>query len=136
MALGGSHDIDPSDGADAMMGLFLTSDYLTSENPRLEEIKKIMIDEKAEQGSGAFWHQFNAIVTHDVVETIKGVKAPTLIMVGSEDPVARPDNARFLHKNIEGSTLHVYDGLRHAYWVEHVEKTTEDILGFIDSQAS
>ncbi|MFD0688191.1 alpha/beta fold hydrolase [Actinomadura fibrosa] len=45
------------------------------------------------------------------------IKPPTLILHGADDELAVVENARLLAREIPRSTLRVFDGERHVYWV-------------------
>ncbi|MEV4003579.1 alpha/beta hydrolase [Actinomadura sp. NPDC049753] len=45
------------------------------------------------------------------------IEAPTLILHGGDDELTVVENARLLDREIPRSTLQVFDGERHVYWV-------------------
>jgi 3-oxoadipate enol-lactonase len=69
---------------------------------------------------------------HDVAARIS---APTLVIVGTADPVTPPANADEIHQTIKGSRLTVLDA-SHICAVERPEEFNRAVLGFIDEQTA
>jgi len=56
---------------------------------------------------------YRAILGHEVRARLPEVRCPTLMAVGSSDPVTPPSYARYLHEHIFGSRLSIYPGAPH-----------------------
>lgn len=67
----------------------------------------------------------------DVLGFARGIKAPTLLAVGSEDRVNPPAISRTIAEAIEGSTLVELDGVGHLPKLEAPQRTIELIAGHL-----
>jgi acyl transferase domain-containing protein/pimeloyl-ACP methyl ester carboxylesterase len=65
-------------------------------------------------------------------DAVDGIDLPTLVIAGSEDPLAPPRYARYLERRIPGSRLVILDGVGHHPPVESTDKVAEHILSFLD----
>ncbi len=69
------------------------------------------------QSVEAFCDQAEACISHEGLEAIAAVDAPTLITVGDRDILTPPEHSRAIHERIRGSVLHVWPGMGHApFW--------------------
>jgi 3-oxoadipate enol-lactonase len=64
-----------------------------------------------------------ALAIHDMTEDAKKITAPTLLIYGSDDPVATSDNGDFLEQRIPDSELVVLEGARHGLSFEFRKET-------------
>ncbi len=55
-----------------------------------------------------------ACATHDALERLAAVQAPTLVLAGARDEVTGPHHARELAAALPGATVEVWDGLGHG----------------------
>lgn len=53
-----------------------------------------------------------------VFEEIKSIQKPTLVMVGDEDVATKPEKAKRIHKQINGSVLEIIPGAGHSSTIE------------------
>ncbi len=72
-----------------------------------------------------------AIQGMDQRETIQAIAAPTLVVVGADDPGTTPDAAREIHKRIDGSTLEILADAAHLSNIEQPEAFDAVVLGFL-----
>lgn len=61
----------------------------------------------------------------DVVDELKNIHVPTLILAGGKDP--RLEVARLMHSNIPASTLKVIEGYGHEMTVDSVKLCVDEI---------
>jgi len=122
----------PADeSVDVMMRLFLSENFFTESPDLVAQLKEVMLTEKLEQGEDAFLLQLGAGMSHDTLEQVKHITAPTLVITGDLDPMAPVENARFLAEQIHGSTLVELPGVRHAFWVEKFEEASTILRKFL-----
>jgi len=69
-----------------------------------------------------------AIAAHDLRDQVAAITAPTLIIVGDEDPSTPPDHARFIASQVEGARLVELERARHLLNVEHPDRVTQELL--------
>jgi pimeloyl-ACP methyl ester carboxylesterase len=96
-------------------------------------LKEVMMLERKEQGVEALFMQLGAAREHNTLEEVRDITAPTLVISGTKDPIARVENARFLAEQIPGSTLMEITGGYHAFWVERFEEACDIIKKFLVS---
>ena len=75
--------------------------------------------------------QLGAAREHNALEEVGHITAPTLVISGTKDPIARVENAHFLAEQIPDSTLVEITGGYHAFWVERFENACDIIKKFL-----
>lgn len=80
-----------------------------------------------------YLNQLRACEEFDLLEEIKTIRAPTLIITGKEDKLVPPQNSCWLHDNIKNSKLIVYDGAGHMPVDECTERLVADVSDFCSS---
>jgi pimeloyl-ACP methyl ester carboxylesterase len=76
-------------------------------------------------GGDAFLRQQNAILERPDSRPVLGsINVPTLIAVGDSDVLTPPSEAEAMHRNIAGSTLHVFAACGHLPPMEIPEETS------------
>jgi pimeloyl-ACP methyl ester carboxylesterase len=123
--------LPPDESVDVMMRLFLSEKFFNESPDQAAALKKIMLAEKLEQGEDAFLLQLGAAMSHDTLEQVKDITAPTLVIAGDLDPMAPVENSRFLAEQISDSTLIEFPGVRHAFWVEKCKEASDIIKKFL-----
>ena len=61
------------------------------------------------------------------------IKIPVLILVGEEDKITPPSAATFMHKNIQGSKLHIIEHAAHLSNIENTYEFNEHLMKFVSS---
>jgi 3-oxoadipate enol-lactonase len=72
-----------------------------------------------------------AIREMDQRESIRGITARTMVVVGEQDPGTTVEMARFIHERIPGSKLAVLPDSAHFCNVEQADAFNETLLGFL-----
>jgi len=67
----------------------------------------------------------------DSTDTLRGVRAPTLVLVGSEDQIAPPDTARAMARLIPGAHCHVVPAAGHIAPLEQPLATSRVVADFL-----
>jgi 3-oxoadipate enol-lactonase len=80
----------------------------------------------------AGWCQ--AIRTLNVTDRLKGIKLPTRVIVGAEDPGTPPAAAQVIHREIAGSDLVEVPGVSHQLHVEEPDTFSRHVREFLDRQ--
>ena len=78
----------------------------------------------------AVCRQLQAVLKFNAERRLKEIRAPTLIVAGSEDIVVNPENSRMLLKKIPNSKLVVFKGAGHMLNVERAEDFNRLLLEF------
>ena len=68
---------------------------------------------------------------YDSWDLLPTIKAPTLVIHGSEDRVAPPANAYLLAERIPHAELYIVNGGRHGYFVEFREEASRVVNEFL-----
>lgn len=82
----------------------------------------------------AFQMHLIASTEHDAWDALPTIKAPTLVIHGSDDRLTLPGNAELIARRIPGARLHIVDGARHIYWAGFPE-AHRTVLRFVDEHA-
>lgn len=72
-----------------------------------------------------------AIKRLDLLEQISAITAPTLVMVGADDPGTPPAAARAIQRRIAGAELQVIDSASHLSNIEQPEVFNQALLAFL-----
>jgi 3-oxoadipate enol-lactonase len=67
----------------------------------------------------------------DLREEVAGIAAPTLVVVGRDDPATPVAEAEWLHARITGSELVVLEDAGHLCNLEQPERFTDAVVGFL-----
>ena len=70
---------------------------------------------------------------HSVYEEIREIEKPTLVIVGDEDVATVPEKASRIHKQINGSVLHIIPGAGHSSSIENPDEVNQIIEAFLKS---
>jgi pimeloyl-ACP methyl ester carboxylesterase len=76
---------------------------------------------------------YRASEAHDAWDLLPRIRAPTLVIHGSEDRINPTANARLLAERIPNATLHIVTGGRHDYLVEYREEASRVVLEFLEN---
>jgi pimeloyl-ACP methyl ester carboxylesterase len=71
----------------------------------------------------------------DSTETLRGVKVPTLVLVGSEDQIAPPDVGRVMAALVPGAQFHIVPAAGHLAPLEQPLTTTRLLADFLENVA-
>jgi len=120
-----------SESVQIVMELFYTKNFLHNSLETATKVKDIMIKEKEEQGLDILYRQLGAAAEHDMLEEVKQITAPTLIICGTNDLISPIANSRFMAGQISDSTLAELSGGYHAFWIERADEASEIIKDFL-----
>jgi pimeloyl-ACP methyl ester carboxylesterase len=75
--------------------------------------------------------QFEAAMTHSTLDRLHLIKAPTLVMIGTDDRIVSPSSAEMLASRIPGARLVKVEGGSHTLVAEKRAKFNREVLGFL-----
>jgi 3-oxoadipate enol-lactonase len=75
--------------------------------------------------------QVSASFDHDTRDRLDRIKAPTLVLVGSQDLLLSVDCSRELAEKIPGAELQILEGAGHFMCFEHAERFNQAVLEFL-----
>jgi pimeloyl-ACP methyl ester carboxylesterase len=93
---------------------------------------------KEMMGSSAevIYGDFNACEHFDVMDSVRRIKVPTLIIAGKYDLLAPPKFSEYLHRQIEGSRFVLVEDAGHMVTLEKPKEVNEAIKEFIVATSS
>jgi pimeloyl-ACP methyl ester carboxylesterase len=59
---------------------------------------------------------------------VAAIAAPTLVIVGDQDPSTPPDHARLIGSRVDGARVVELERARHLLNVEHPDRVTRELL--------
>jgi len=77
--------------------------------------------------------QIEAMMTHDVLDKLNLIKAPTLVMTGTRDRLMPPQSSEVLASRITGAKLVTIEGGSHALAEGNSGRFTREVLDFLKS---
>lgn len=104
--------------------------YSQAADPRLKEMGAKRM---AETRQSVLYGDLLACNTFDVMQEVKKINTPTLILCGSEDRMTPLNRSEFLRDQIAGSTYHIIAGAGHMLMLEAPDETSRRLEEFIIS---
>ncbi|MGI9558901.1 MAG: alpha/beta fold hydrolase [Thermodesulfobacteriota bacterium] len=102
----------------------------------LEEIKRRLSAVRTSPEDIAGYHgQCGACEGHDTAGLLHTIKAPTLVMFGTEDNVTDPQRAAEVGELIPGSSVRAFEGAGHGFWREKREEADALVFDFLKGNA-
>ncbi len=78
---------------------------------------------------------YEADITHDAADRLACIVAPTLIVVGSDDPLTRVEYAQAVHQRVRGSELVILEHGDHMIPITMADRFNEIALDFLRRQS-
>ena len=100
-------------------------------NTRKDVVERIARDIRATKPEG-YAGACEAIVKLDLLDRLKEIDCPTLVIVGEQDPGTPPEMARLIHQNIPASELVEIPSAAHLANIEQPEAFNRALLSFLD----
>ncbi len=120
---------------DKNLPIFLSRRFLTEDPQGVEEYRRAQVSTDL-QPEYAFQAQLAAIVEFDCRERLGGLRAPTLIITGTEDQLVPKENAHLLASAIPASELVEIPGAGHALHAECRDLLNDLVDRFFQRQLS
>ena len=92
------------------------------------QIKALASQQMAETRPTVLYGDFLACDTFDVMDRVKKIRVPTLLICGSTDRMTPPSRSEYLHDQMEDARLHIIEGAGHMVMIEQPEQVA-DLLG-------
>ncbi len=117
--------------ADAILERWFTPAFRESHPDVLEWAGRMLREIPPEGYAGCC----EAISGADLAERLGGIRAPTLIIAGAEDPAAPPDRSESIRDSIPDARLEILSPAAHLANVERPEAMTRAILDHLQAAA-
>ena len=86
------------------------------------------------QSAAGFQRQCDAIMKHDTRDRLPQIKAPTHVIVGTEDVLTPARHSRWLAERIRGAKLTELPNAAHVLNMENAEAFNGALIGFLQAQ--
>lgn len=112
---------------DATIMRWFTEPFQKSDPQAVDKVREMILNTPP----AGFMGCCRAIQSMDQRETIQAIAAPTLVVVGADDPGTTPDAAREIQKRITGAKLVILPEAAHLANIEQPKLFDEAVLGFL-----
>jgi len=96
-----------------------------------ERLKELAVKQMAETRQAVLYGDLLACDAFDMMDNVKKIRVPTLLICGSEDRMTPPNRSEYLRDQIEGAQLHVLEGAGHMVMVERPDEVASLLTGFL-----
>ena len=96
------------------------------------QLKELAVEQMKQTRQAVLYGDFLACDAFDVMERVKKIHVPTLLICGSEDRMTPPTRSEYLRDQIEDAQLHVVEGAGHMVMVERPNEVAGLLTGFLD----
>ncbi len=114
--------------ADAMLPKLLTPETVSKHPEIVKRVRDMMIKTKPEGAAAALQGMAER---EDLTSLLSQISVPTLIMVGSEDPITPVADSEKMHQAIAGSRLVVLEKAGHVSNIEQSEQFNAELKRFL-----
>ena len=113
----------------AAVKTIIENSYSSSADPRLKELA---IQQMLETRQAVLYGDFLACDSFDVMDSVKKIRLPALLVCGSDDRMMPPNRSEYLRDQIEGAELHVLEGAGHMVMIERPGEVAGLLTGFLE----
>ena len=114
--------------ADAMLSKLLTPETVSKHPEIVKRVRDMMLKTKAEGAAAALQGMAER---EDQTQLLPQINVPTLILVGSEDPITPVADSEKMHQAITGSRLVILDRASHVSNIEQSEQFNKELDRFL-----
>lgn len=114
--------------AEAMLPKLLSAHTLESRPDVVERVRSMMLGAKPESAAAALR---GMAARRDQTDLLASIDAPTLVIVGVEDPITPPSDAEAMRAKIKGARLVRVEGAAHLSNVERPEEFGRALGDFV-----
>ena len=121
---------------DYLNGVWMScSNAFVEEHP--ETIQALMeLGSRYPQTADGYAGQMQAVLAHDVVRDLAGLKMPVLVMHGDADLMIPLENGLALARAVPDAELILYPGAGHLFFIEEAAAVNEDLRAFFTERWS
>lgn len=132
-----AYGVESREVAEELLTKAFSRGYLDSKFEGDEALREMQESTARNASTPVFIDACQAMIDTDVRDRLSDVRAPTLVMVGSEDVLtpldAGPDGAgaRYVVEHLEDARLVIFEGSGHGHYIEQPEESLQAILDFL-----
>ena len=119
---------NPSTFPSAVQAIIENS-YSTTADPHLKELA---IKQMSETRQAVLYGDFLACDLFDVMDTVKKIHVPTLVVCGSADRMAPPNRSEYLRDQIEDAQMQIVEGAGHMVMIERPDEVAGLLNKFLN----
>ncbi len=94
-------------------------------------VRKIRANMQYPSRLEAYEAQLTAFRNFSAEGLLSAIRAPTLIIAGSEDLLIPPENSRIIAEQIPGAVRREIEGAGHLFWISHPQETLSILSEFL-----
>ena len=113
----------------AVIQTIIENSYSSTADPHLKELA---VEQMTQTRQAVLYGDFLACDAFDVMERVRKIQVPTLLVCGSEDRMTPPNRSEYLRDQIESAQLHVVEGAGHMVMIERPDEVAGLLTGFLD----
>jgi pimeloyl-ACP methyl ester carboxylesterase len=95
-------------------------------------LKELAVEQMMETRQAVLYGDLQACDEFDVMERVKKISIPMLLICGREDRMTPPSRSEYLRDQIEGAQLHLVDGAGHIVMLERPDEVAGLLGSFVD----
>ncbi|MDP2955313.1 MAG: alpha/beta fold hydrolase [Longimicrobiales bacterium] len=114
-----ARDQGPEAVMEAVLSLFFSQGFIRGRPQELQRFREQFLDINRD---GIYGATLGVTRRRDITDEIKGIRVPTLVIVGDEDIATTPEKAEAIHQGIAGSRLERIAGAGHMTPLEQPER--------------
>ncbi len=123
-------NMPPEEASRAWLPLLWSEDFVQKNPAIIDRYVAIACEYPTPQQTAV--SQQNALMTHDTYDRLLNIKAPTLVIVGTEDRLMPCENSKLLASRIPGAELVMIDNAAHGVFIgDPTEKGIKAVLDFL-----
>jgi pimeloyl-ACP methyl ester carboxylesterase len=123
-------NMPPEEASRAWLPLLWSEDFV-QKNPAIIDRYVAIACEYPTPQQTAVSHQ-NVLMTHDTYKRLPDIKAPTLVIVGTEDRLMPCENSKLLASRIPNAELVIIENAGHGLFIsDPTEKVSKTVLDFL-----
>jgi pimeloyl-ACP methyl ester carboxylesterase len=122
--------LSPAKMAAAMAKLSANKPFNRFVYGTLAMVQSMFMSAPARQGLDG---QIEACNTHNTLDRLPSIKAPTLVIVGTGDRLVKPVSSEVIARNIPGAALIKIEGGSHMFFMENKASFNQQVLDFLKS---
>lgn len=117
-------------GAFSVLHLF-SPQYINDHDEEVTAFQHRVMEGPARAPMHVLIGHYTADILHNTADRLYQIEVPTLITVGSEDQLTRPEYARSVHEKIARSELVIFEGADHMAPIMIADKFNQVVLDFL-----